>query len=71
MISFSRWSGLRKDTRCRGFGAITIVLREIMERAVTEDGFGGAGALALTYEDTIGNLLLSSTGGLLGSLIAV
>jgi hypothetical protein len=54
-----------------GFGAITIVWWEVMEWAVSEDGFGGAGALSLTYEDTIGDLLLSSTGGLLGSLIAV
>jgi hypothetical protein len=54
-----------------GFGAITIVWWEIMEWAVSEDGFGGAGGLALTYEDTIGDLLLSSTGGLIGSFIAV
>ena len=54
-----------------GFGAITIVWWEIMEWAVSEDGFGGAGRLALTYEDTIGDLFLSSTGGLIGSLIAV
>lgn len=54
-----------------GFGAITIVWWEIMEWAVSEDGFGGAGGLALTYEDTIGDLFLSSIGGLIGSLIAV
>ncbi len=54
-----------------GFGAITIVWWEILEWAVSEDGFGGAGGLALTYEDTIGDLFLSSTGGLIGSLIAV
>lgn len=54
-----------------GFGAITIVWWEILEWAVSEDGFGGAGGLALTYEDTIGDLFLSSTGGLVGSLIAV
>ena len=54
-----------------GFGAITIVWWEIMEWAVSEDGFGGAGGLALTYEDTIGDLFLSSTGGLIGSIIAV
>jgi hypothetical protein len=54
-----------------GFGAITIVWWEIMEWAVSDDGFGGAGALSLTYEDTIGDLLLSSTGGLLGSFLAV
>jgi hypothetical protein len=54
-----------------GFGAITIVWWEIMEWAVSEDGFGGAGGLALTYEDTVGDLFLSSTGGLIGSFIAV
>jgi hypothetical protein len=54
-----------------GFGAITIVWWEILEWAVSEDGFGGAGGLALTYEDTIGDLFLSSTGGLVGSLLGV
>ena len=54
-----------------GFGAITIVWWEILEWAVSEDGFGGAGRLALTYEDTIGDLFLSSTGGLIGSLLAI
>ena len=54
-----------------GFGAIVIVWWEVMEWAVSEDGFGGAGALSLTYADTIGDLFLSSVGGLIGSLIAV
>ena len=54
-----------------GFGAIVIVWWEVMEWAVSEDGFGGAGGLALTYEDTIGDLFLSSTGGLIGSIIAI
>lgn len=54
-----------------GFGAIAIVWWEVMEWAVSEDGFGGAGGLALTYEDTIGDLLLSSTGGLIGSVLGV
>ena len=54
-----------------GFGALMIVLWEILEWAVSEDGFGGAGNLSLTYEDTIGDLFLSSTGGLIGSLLAV
>lgn len=54
-----------------GFGAITIVWWELMEWAVSEDGFGGAGGLALTYEDTVGDLFLSSTGGLIGSVLAV
>ncbi len=53
-----------------GFSAITIVWWEIMEWAVSEDRFGGAGAPSLTHEDTAGDLLLSCTGGLLGSLIA-
>ena len=54
-----------------GFGAITIVWWEILEWVVSEDGIGGAGGLSLTYGDTIGDLLLSSTGGLLGSVLAV
>lgn len=54
-----------------GFGAIAIVWWEIMEWAVSEDGFGGAGGLQLTYGDTVGDLFLSSTGGLIGSAIAV
>lgn len=54
-----------------GFGALAIVWWEILEWAVSEDGFGGAGGLALTYGDTIGDLALSSTGGLVGSLLAV
>ncbi len=52
-----------------GFGALAIVWWEILEWAVSEDGFGGAGGLALTYGDTIGDLLLSSTGGLIGSVL--
>lgn len=54
-----------------GFGAIAIVWWEIMEWTVSEDGIGGAGGLSLTYGDTIGDLLLSSTGGLVGSVLAV
>ena len=54
-----------------GFGAIAIIWWEAMEWAVSEDGLGGAGGLALTYEDTIGDLIVSSTGGLIGSLLGV
>ena len=54
-----------------GFGALAIVWWEILEWVVSEDGIGGAGGLALTYGDTIGDLLLSSTGGLIGSILAV
>jgi len=54
-----------------GFGALAIVWWELLEWLVSEDGIGGAGGLALTYGDTIGDLLLSPTGGLVGSLLAV
>lgn len=54
-----------------GFGALTIVWWEILEWLVSTDGIGGAGGLTLTYGDTIGDLLLSSTGGLIGSILAV
>lgn len=54
-----------------GVGAIAIIWWEILEWAVSVDGFGGAGGLALTYEDTVFDLFLSSTGGLVGSWLAV
>ena len=54
-----------------GFGALAIVGWEALEWLVSEDGIGGADGLALTYGDTIGDLVLSSTGGLLGSVLAV
>lgn len=54
-----------------GFGAVAIIWWEGLEWAVSTDGFGGAGGLDLTYGDTVGDLLLSSTGGLIGSIIAV
>ncbi len=54
-----------------GFGALAIVWWEILEWAVSEDGFGGAGGLQLTYGDTIGDLFLSSTGGLVGSVLGL
>ncbi|MDG2217606.1 MAG: hypothetical protein P8L46_06120 [Acidimicrobiales bacterium] len=54
-----------------GVGALAIVWWELMEWLVSDDGIGGAGALTLTYGDTIGDLLLSSTGGLVGSVLAV
>ncbi len=54
-----------------GVGAIAIVWWELMEWLVSEDGIGGAGGLALTYEDTVLDLFLSSTGGLVGSLLGV
>ena len=54
-----------------GFGAIAIILWEAMEWAVSEDGWGGAGGLQLTYSDTVGDLVISSTGGLIGAVAAL
>ena len=54
-----------------GFGAIAIVWWEALEWAASEDGWGGADGLSLTYGDTVGDLVLSSTGGLVGSVLAV
>ncbi len=52
-----------------GFGALAIVIWEIMEWAVDTTGAGGG--LGLTYGDTIGDLFLSTSGGFIGSLIGV
>lgn len=54
-----------------GFGALAIVGWEAFEWVVSDEGLGGAGGLSLTYGDTIGDLVLSTTGGLVGSLMAV
>jgi hypothetical protein len=54
-----------------GVGAIAIVWWETMEWLVSEDGIGGAGRLQLTYGDTVGDLFLSSTGGLVGSVMGL
>lgn len=52
-----------------GVGALAIVGWELAEWAVAESGAGGG--LALTYADTIGDLALSTGGGIVGSLVAV
>ncbi len=52
-----------------GFGALAIVGWEIAEWIVAETGAGGD--LALTYDDTIGDLTLSTTGGVIGSVLGV
>ena len=54
-----------------GFGALAIVWWEVLEWLVSDEGLGGADGLSLTYGDTIGDLLLSSTGGLVGSWLAI
>lgn len=52
-----------------GFGALAIVVWEIAEWIVQETGAGGG--LALTYPDTIGDLALSTSGGVVGSVLGV
>lgn len=55
-----------------GFGAIAIVVWEAFEWLISDDGpFAGdvPDALSLTYGDTVGDLVISTAGGLVGSLI--
>ncbi|MCY3642152.1 MAG: hypothetical protein OXG41_01115 [Acidimicrobiaceae bacterium] len=52
-----------------GIGALAIVGWEIAEWIVAETGAGGG--LALTYDDTVGDLALSTVGGMLGSWLGV
>lgn len=52
-----------------GIGALAIVGWEIAEWIVAETGAGGG--LSLTYGDTIGDLALSSAGGMIGSFLGV
>lgn len=53
------------------FGGLAIIWWEIFEWLVSTEGFGGPDGLALTYTDTVGDLLLSSTGGLVGSILSL
>jgi len=52
-----------------GVGALAIVGWEIAEWAVAKSGAGGG--LALTYGDTIGDLALSTSGGIVASFVTV
>ncbi|MCY3849595.1 MAG: hypothetical protein OXF75_02180 [Acidimicrobiaceae bacterium] len=52
-----------------GIGALAIVGWEIAEWIVAETGAGGG--LSLTYEDTVGDLALSTVGGMVGSGLSV
>ena len=52
-----------------GIGALAIVGWEIAEWIVAETGAGGG--LALTYGDTVGDLALSTAGGMVGSWLGV
>lgn len=51
-----------------GFGGSAILWWEVMEWVVMKQGAVG---LNLTYDDTIGDLVLSFSGGLIGATIAV
>lgn len=51
-----------------GIGAIAIIGWEVAEYLIMQAGVGG---LSLTYGDTLGDLVLSSTGGLIGALLVV
>ena len=50
-----------------GMGALAIVLWEALEWVIQDMGTTG---LQLTYDDTIGDLVLSTAGGVLGAAIA-
>ena len=52
-----------------GIGALAIVGWEIAEWIVAETGAGGN--LSLTYGDTVGDLTLSTAGGMVGSWLGV
>ena len=49
-----------------GFGALAIVLWEALEWVIQELGTTG---LQLTYDDTVGDLVLSTAGGFLGAVV--
>ena len=51
-----------------GFGAVAIIFWEVAEYLVMRWGVAG---LDLTYADTLADLVLSTTGGALGSFLAV
>ena len=55
-----------------GFGGLAIIWWEIFEWTISDSGpLLGGGGLGLGYTDTIGDLFLSSTGGLVGAFIAL
>lgn len=57
-----------------GFGGLMIIWWEAFEWIISTDGpswIGGGGLLELGYTDTVGDLILSSTGGLVGAFIAL
>lgn len=53
------------------FGTFVIVVWEVLEWALSVDGFGVVGNLRLSYADTIGDLVTSTTGGAIGSYLGI
>ncbi len=64
----TRLEPLATWTMAYGLGALAIIWWEAAEWLVQELGTAGLG---LTYGDTIGDLLLSSTGGAVGAALAL
>lgn len=56
-----------------GIGGLAIIWWEGFEWVLSTEGplAGDGGGLALGYTDTVGDLILSSSGGLLGSILAI
>ena len=77
VAAFHAWGYRRKKQRSMadawllgaGIGALAIVGWEAAEWIVSEAGAGGR--LNLTYDDTVGDLALSTAGGMVGSGIGV
>ncbi|NQW18912.1 MAG: hypothetical protein HQ478_15685 [Chloroflexi bacterium] len=63
-LRLARWNRILLGT---GFGAIAIIIWEIVEYLIAESGTSG---LNLTYKDTISDLGLSTLGGLVGAVVA-
>ncbi|MDE0237644.1 MAG: hypothetical protein OXN95_10510 [bacterium] len=77
VAAFHAWGYRRNSQRSNadawllgaGIGALAIVGWEAAEWIVSEAGAGGG--LNLTYDDTVGDLVLSTSGGMIGSWIGV
>ena len=55
-----------------GFGGLMIIWWEAFEWVISTDGpLGGGGLLELGYTDTVFDLILSSTGGLIGAFLSI
>ena len=64
-LRLAKWNRIMLGT---GFGAVAIIIWEIVEYLIAESGTSG---LNLTYKDTIGDLGLSTLGGAVGAILAV